>query len=153
MSFWIRATGYCHIPGGGSDSRVLRPGEAVAYAPELHDGLVAELVAGRSCPVELLEADGDPSLPPPTDESSFSFADTRGSAGGTLVTDHTGKVLGHEHVGDVRLPDPGRVESEPEPATPAQTAEYEQRVRAMTAAYAEQRGFPVHPPTAQEAIK
>lgn len=151
MSFWIRATAYAHIPGGGSDSRVLRPGEAVAYVPELHDAVVAELVAGRTCPVELLEADGDPSLPAPTDEATFAFADTRGSAGGTVVTDHTGRVLGHEHVGDLQSPDVGRVE--PEPASPAQTAEYEQRVRAMTAAYAEQRGLPDHPTTAEEAIK
>lgn len=65
MTFWIRATTYAMVPtAGGHESAVLVPGEAVPYALE-HDGIIADLQAGRDVPVELIESESDPSLPPP----------------------------------------------------------------------------------------
>lgn len=154
MAYWLRASAYAMIPGGGSEARRLRPGEAVAYNPAVHDAVIAELAAGRPCPVELLEADADPTLPaPPDDGTQFAYSDTRSSAGGAPVHDVTGRVLGHEHRGDPQPPDAGRVE--PEPASPSEAAAYAQHVRELEAAYAQQRGAPDLNPTttAEEATR
>lgn len=143
MTVWLRATQYAIL-----GERTLARGEAVEYAgTPLHDAVLAELAAGRPAPFELLEADADPTLDPPADDGTqFAYSDTRSSAG-VPVTDPAGRVIGHQHQGDVRLPAPGRV-PEPEPATPAEAAAYEQRVRALEAAYEAQRGAPDLNPTA-----
>ena len=154
MTYWFRATTYALVGG-----QHLYPGQALAYdGSRQHDAIIAELQAGRPVPVELLEAEHNPSRPPPPDEPVFSYKNTLGDVGepvysldGTL-TGHrkpgtgglTGEALRQEMIrrglrDDLRPPSwlqqPNESERGAEAPTAAEAAAYERKVAAMKAAY------------------
>lgn len=64
MTYWLRGTAYAIVY-----DRPVYPGEAILCDPSFppHAAIVDSIAAGEDCPLELVEAEHDPSLPPPNE--------------------------------------------------------------------------------------